>query len=106
MLEFQAVIAPDVLMLHATSLIKCTRNNWTLCVRGGNDGNLPEVLEVDGKRYCLYNEENTALEGKLRTHLWVLASLLLKSRLTRHVLVRIKVEWVFKIIEDKFAPID
>ena len=52
-LKFQAVTSPEGMILNVSGPIEGRRNDQTLYLRSGLEGELPEISEKDGKRYCI-----------------------------------------------------
>lgn len=55
-LKYQAVNAPDGLIMHVAGTIKGRIHDWTLYVRSGLDENLPDLLGIRGTRYRIYGD--------------------------------------------------
>lgn len=59
-LKYQAVNAPDGLILHVSGPIEGRRHDWTLYMNINLDEELPHLLEIDGVCYCLYGDSGYA----------------------------------------------
>ena len=55
-LKFQAVNSPDGLIMNGRDPIEGRRHDWTLYTRSGLETHLPEVLDVEGERYCIFGD--------------------------------------------------
>jgi nuclease HARBI1 len=55
-LKFQALVAPDGLILHAAGPLEGRRHDWTLYLRSGLDAELENRLHIEGTQYCIYGD--------------------------------------------------
>lgn len=55
-LKFYAINSPDGISVHIYGHMIGRRHEWTIYVRSGIDEQLPELLHIDGNRYCLYGD--------------------------------------------------
>ena len=106
-LKFQALNTHDKLILHMHGPVEGRRHDWTLYTQSGMDSLLPVVLDVNGKRFCVYTDS-----GYNRR--WYLEAPFQGSNLKANQLefnktmysVRITVEWIFKEVKLYYNAVD
>eukprot|EP00171_Calliarthron_tuberculosum_P009482 IDg9482t1 len=106
-LKYQAVNSPDGMILHAYGPMEGRRHDWTLYVRSGLDEQLPSLLNIEGKRYCLYGDSGYSKRwymevpyqgSNLNAEQRALYKAMSSSRIT--------VEWIFKETKMYFSTLD
>ena len=103
-LKYQAVNTPDGMIAHLYGPLEGRRHYWTLYVRSGLDEMLPDVLEANGIRYCIYGDSGYNSR-------WFMEVPFQEARLTAAQkafntamsAVRITVEWICKELKMHFA---
>jgi len=106
-LNFQAITAPDGLVLHVAGPIEGLRHNWTLYCCCALDESLLALPVVDGKKFCLYGDSGS----KNRPFLEVPIQ---RSEITSYQKAfntamskgRVIVEWYFKEVKFYWAAMD
>ena len=93
--------------MHVHGPIEGRRHDWTLHTRSGLDTHLPEVLDIGGKRYCIFGDS-----GYNRR--WFMEIPFQGSNLSAQQVAfnkavssaRITVEWIFKEVKLYFTTMD
>ena len=106
-LKFQAVNSPDGMIPHTYGPMEGRRHDWTLYVRSGLDEQLPVLLNVEGKRYCLYGDSGYSRRWFMEVP-YQGSALSAEQRVFNKSmsLSRITVEWVFKEVKMYFSTLD
>ena len=106
-LKFQAITAPDGMIVHAFGPLEGRRHDWTLYVKSELDEMLPYVLNYGKEKFCLfgdsgYHERWYLIVPFTGTSMNPPQQLFNKSMSS----VRISIEWIFKEIKLYFSTID
>lgn len=106
-LKYQAINAPDGLMLHVAGPIEGRRHDWTLYIRTDLERTLPKLLDIDGVRYCIYGDSGYSrrwyLEVPFQGATLTAAQRAFNSAMSEG---RITVEWMFKETKMYFTTVD
>lgn len=106
-LKFQVVSSPCGLALHLAGPMEGRRHDWTLYLSSGLDEQLQEVLEVDGRMFCLYGDSGYSARWYL--YIPFRGSNLCEARRTFNEAMskaRVTVEWFFKEVKLFWASVD
>jgi hypothetical protein len=106
-LKFQAVVAPDGLILHAYGPMEGRRHDWTLYIRSGIDAQLRDCLLADGRQYYIYGDSGYCRRSYLQVPF--AGSQLTSAEETFNKAMstcRISVEWIFKEIKLYWTTVD
>lgn len=106
-LKFQAVTSPDGLLLHACGPKVGVRHDWRMYVESGLEEELPTLLIIDGKQYCLYGDSGYARRLYLEVP-FSGAHVTYGQRAFNKAMasVRVTVEWFFKIVKKYWTAVD
>ena len=59
-IKFQAVIAPDRLILHVYGSVEGRRHDWSLYTRSNLEYELPEFMSPEHQNFCIYGDSRYA----------------------------------------------
>lgn len=106
-LKYQAITTPDGMVLNLCRPVVGRRHDWYMYIMSGLDEVLPEVLLIDGIRYCIWGDPGynnrwyleTPFQGANLTPAQQALNTAMSS-------VRITVEWAFKEVKLYWASVD
>ena len=106
-IKFQAITAPDGMIVHAFGPLEGRMHDWTLYVKSELDEMLPYVLNYGNEKFCLfgdsgYNERWYLIVPFSGTSMNPPQQLFNKSMSS----VRITIEWIFKEIKLYYSTVD
>ena len=95
------------MVLHVYGPIEGRRHDWTMYTHSGLNEHLPEILNIDGERYCIYGDSGynrrwfieVPYQGSNLTPAQV-------AFYTAMASVRITMEWIFKELKLYFTSMD
>ena len=95
------------MILHEYGLLEGRCHDWTLYVRSGLDEQLPTLLNVEGKKYCLYGDSGYSRRWFMEVP-YQGRNLSAEQRAFNKSMSSscITVEWIFKEVKMYFSTLD